>query len=819
MKRNLARILVLVLIISLFVPATASADDNEYTVKLTLVGDGADGANTKVEESFTHQAGSLKALIATIVTKVTADLADENSNLMKAFSGKNQRSNLIDLMTTANTGADAAWESWLERAQVSEDAKAKLSNRDNSLDDIAALGTINATFAGYTLTVTLTKENNSYQNIDTDTGNSSTTSEETPVVVDVPVDVQPDVVIQENGTIVETVTDVTTEKDAAGRDVTTTTEVQTSTANDGSTSVSSTVTKETVDANGNGQHESKTTVTDKDVEGNVTGSTVTNTTGDIKTSSDGVKTTETKTEIRTLDENNRTVNTTDKTSTTTETTKEDGTKETVTKSTETTRTGGVFTSEFKESTTTKEEKVDESGAAKVTEKVETVTKDRADGNVLATVTKETTTTATEAEDGSKTTKTDIKATETVKNDAGETEKKETTSTGTVTTDAKGDVTFESTTDEVKSNAAGAATETTTTVVTGTIKTNEDGDKTTDKTTTTTKKDEATGKTETNVLNETKKEMANGTVGLTQSDGEGNTNLAISTVGEDAVKKAVEDNTPVDAGVKVNPQSNSNQGATVQVSLLDSLLQELYMLRELVNKLFVHIETTIRSYGVVGYQTNPDGSRGALIKKSRMGSVIVPVEESCELVIADNSKTFTDVVEGAWYSDYVTYVTAREIFNGNGDGTFTPEGLMNRAMVAQMLYNLEEGAPNGNNIFSDVAPTAWYNDACSWAADKGLIKGYDGAYHPLDAVTRQDLVTILYRYAQAFGYDLTIEEGVSLANYTDGSEVATYAEQAMCWAISKGLIEGYGDGTLRPLNTAKRSEVAAVMQRLIENVAW
>ena len=93
----------------------------------------------------------------------------------------------------------------------------------------------------------------------------------------------------------------------------------------------------------------------------------------------------------------------------------------------------------------------------------------------------------------------------------------------------------------------------------------------------------------------------------------------------------------------------------------------------------------------------------------------------------------------------------------------------------------------------------------------------GSTAPLDDITRQDLVTIFYRYAKFAGYDLSISKGTSLAGYTDGAEVSNYASEAMRWAISKGIITGYEDGSLRPKDTATRAQVAAVMQRFIENV--
>ena len=221
---------------------------------------------------------------------------------------------------------------------------------------------------------------------------------------------------------------------------------------------------------------------------------------------------------------------------------------------------------------------------------------------------------------------------------------------------------------------------------------------------------------------------------------------------------------------------------------------------------------------MAYMRNPSGI-WTIVKECYRGSLIVPVSGSCEIVIADNTKHFSDVDIENWFYDPVTFVTAREIFNGNGDGTFAPSTKMNRAMVAQILFNLYRNAKAGDgSVFSDVAKEAWYSDAVGWAAEKGIIMGADGAYRPTEAITRQDLVTVFYRYAKLTEYNVTIDKGTTLSAYADGSEVSSYAAEAMRWAISIGIVTGYEDGTLRPKDTASRAEVAAIMQRLIEYAA-
>ena len=229
---------------------------------------------------------------------------------------------------------------------------------------------------------------------------------------------------------------------------------------------------------------------------------------------------------------------------------------------------------------------------------------------------------------------------------------------------------------------------------------------------------------------------------------------------------------------------------------------------------IAVPVTGADSATVAFQRRPNGSwtpvKDCCIKD---GKLIVPVEGSCDIVIGSNRKYFSDVAADAWYADYVAFVTARGIFNGTDRG-FEPEGTMTRAMIAQVLYNLDRRSTAGIRAgFSDVAADVWYADAVGWAAGEGIIKGYDGIFAPDAPVTRQDLVTILYRYAAAAGYP--IAGGADLSGFTDAAGVADYAREAMAWAVAIGAVSGMGDGTLNPGGSATRAQVAKIMQVFIE----
>ncbi len=297
----------------------------------------------------------------------------------------------------------------------------------------------------------------------------------------------------------------------------------------------------------------------------------------------------------------------------------------------------------------------------------------------------------------------------------------------------------------------------------------------------------------------------GSTATVVEDENGNVLSAEVTISEEAVDKALESDEPINVPVSVNPAEDYASGKVIS-----------FTMPFFEDKLEVEIEVKRDGPGIVAFIRQPGGEL-SLVKECRRGSLIIPVETNCEIVIADNTKRFPDVGAEKWFYDPVTFVTAREIFTGYDDGSFGPEKTMNRAMVAQILYNLSRNAAPGNSRFSDVAANAWYSAAVSWAAEKGVVQGYDGKYYPLEVITRQDLVTIFYRYVKFAGYELSVGKDASLADYTDGAEVSDYAAEAMRWAISKGIVTGYEDGSLRPKDTATRAQVTAVMQRFIENV--
>ena len=184
--------------------------------------------------------------------------------------------------------------------------------------------------------------------------------------------------------------------------------------------------------------------------------------------------------------------------------------------------------------------------------------------------------------------------------------------------------------------------------------------------------------------------------------------------------------------------------------------------------------------------------------------------------------FTDLAAGAWYEDAVAYVYRHDLMSGYSEDLFGPNNDLSRAQLCQIIYNME-GRPTvaGGSSFSDVADGAWYTDAVTWAASQGIVDGYGGGlFGPDDNITREQLASILYRYAQAKGYDVSIGEDTNILSYSDASDVAEYAISAMQWACGSGVITGISESALAPRGEATRAQAAMMLMRFCEQyVKW
>ena len=180
--------------------------------------------------------------------------------------------------------------------------------------------------------------------------------------------------------------------------------------------------------------------------------------------------------------------------------------------------------------------------------------------------------------------------------------------------------------------------------------------------------------------------------------------------------------------------------------------------------------------------------------------------------------FTDVKETDWFFKGVEYVVDKGVMSGVSENQFDPSGKLTRAMLVQMLYNMESRpACDAENAFMDVPVGQWYTDAVIWANDAKIVSGMgEGLFAPNMEITREQMVAMLYNYAKYKGYDVTAS--ADLSTFADNASVSAWAQPAMQWAVAEGYISGMGDSQLAPQGTATRAEIASVIMRFMEATA-
>ena len=165
-------------------------------------------------------------------------------------------------------------------------------------------------------------------------------------------------------------------------------------------------------------------------------------------------------------------------------------------------------------------------------------------------------------------------------------------------------------------------------------------------------------------------------------------------------------------------------------------------------------------------------------------------------------SFTDVPAGSWYEEAVNYVHEKGLMNGTSSNAFSPNANTTRGMIVTILARVEGVNTNG---------TPWYAAGQKWAMDNGIS---DGTNMP-GVITREQLATILYRYAKQKGYD--VSKSAALTAFSDADKVSGYAAEAMQWAVAEGLLQG-SNGKLNPQGSATRAQVATILMRFMEKIA-
>lgn len=258
-------------------------------------------------------------------------------------------------------------------------------------------------------------------------------------------------------------------------------------------------------------------------------------------------------------------------------------------------------------------------------------------------------------------------------------------------------------------------------------------------------------------------------------------------------------------------SGSPAGVTIQYTL-DGTCPKTTGAKTYTGPIIINQDTTLRAVA-----KGSDGVFGEVstwkLKVSGSGSVSGGGTSDKE---PESLLPFGDVSEKAWYYSAIEYVYEHDLMAGTSATTFEPNATLSRAMVAQILYNLE-GQPTveGESAFTDTN-THWAATAITWAQKTGVVSGYENnTFRPNKAVTREELAQMLYNYAKYKEYNLTAKGDLTV--FPDGSKVSSWAETAMAWANGNRLINGFEDNTLRPGGDSTRAQAASILMNFDLNL--
>lgn len=310
-----------------------------------------------------------------------------------------------------------------------------------------------------------------------------------------------------------------------------------------------------------------------------------------------------------------------------------------------------------------------------------------------------------------------------------------------------------------------------------------------------------------VIVEIPKSVISDTATKTNVDVRIETAFANVTLSKNIISEIAKEN-----GVKVTVSAEKNADGNVSILLKidDKVIRD----RNSNMKVSVHIEKPMA--GTVAMLVKEDGTK-EIIKKSILDGdhILIPLQGSATIKIAENKKEFSDVTSQSWAKDAIDFAVARDLFNGTTAENFSPNEGMTRGMLVTVLHRLEN-TPKGESVsFRDVDPSKYYAEAVAWAS-KDIIKGNEkGNFEPNSDITREQLVVIMYNYLKASGVTVTTSGDTS--KFRDEKQISSWATDAMKYAVESGLISGKGNNTLDPKGNATRAEVAAVCQKMIKKI--
>ncbi len=214
---------------------------------------------------------------------------------------------------------------------------------------------------------------------------------------------------------------------------------------------------------------------------------------------------------------------------------------------------------------------------------------------------------------------------------------------------------------------------------------------------------------------------------------------------------------------------------------------------------------------------PPGTYYILVKNIPQGDKSICGETYSFLI--ESAFLFADVPQDAWYRPYVEYTAERGLFLGTGDGIFSPDTPMTRAMFVQLFANLDGAdlSQYTHQPFSDVDMSAWYGSAVAWASEHQIVLGTSAAtFAPTLEITREQMCQMIVNYIRYAGIDLYISD--RYVPFADEDSVSEWAKEAVEICARAGLISGRGNGCFDPKGTASRAEVATLLTNFCKKIS-
>ena len=219
-------------------------------------------------------------------------------------------------------------------------------------------------------------------------------------------------------------------------------------------------------------------------------------------------------------------------------------------------------------------------------------------------------------------------------------------------------------------------------------------------------------------------------------------------------------------------------------------------------------------GTVAVLVDANGNETVLPKSAVNGSEVAVLLEngSATIKFVDNAQSFADT-DNHWAKNSIAFVSSRNLFQGMENNNFKADVPMNRAMLVTVLHRLESTPAAGSVSFDDVPADSYYATAAAWAAGKGIVTGDASGFSGDRSVTREEMAVMLYRYVQTInGNKGTLG---SFSGMGGASDVSSWANQAMRWAVGSGIINGDANNNLNPGSTATRGEVSQMLMNFVK----